>query len=61
MPAPSLRLLPGFPEHDAWILYAPEGDAALGLRNWMAYGASNRMGRYASRTRYVEVFLVQVG
>ncbi|GBF98546.1 hypothetical protein Rsub_11876 [Raphidocelis subcapitata] len=49
----------GFPAHDEWILYAPEGDPALGLRNWLAYGASRRMGRYASRTRYVEVFLVQ--
>ena len=54
-------ILPGFPEHDEFILYAPEGDHSLGLRNWLAYGASRRMGRYASRTRYVEVFLVQVG
>ena len=53
--------LPGFPSHDKWILYAPEGDPALGLRNWLAYGAARRMGRYASRTRFAEVFLVQVG
>lgn len=52
---------PGFPEHDAWILYAPEGDRSLGMRNWLAYNSARRMGRYAMRTQYVEVFLVQVG
>jgi hypothetical protein len=59
-PTPPHPTPKGFPQHHDWILYAPEGDAALGLRNWLAYGASNRMGRYASRTRYAEVFLVQV-
>ncbi|KAI8464000.1 MAG: coth protein-domain-containing protein [Monoraphidium minutum] len=51
----------GFPEHEDFILYAPEGDASLGLRNWLAYNAARRTGRYASRTRYAELFLVQDG
>jgi hypothetical protein len=50
----------GFPEHYQFILYAPEIDRSLGLRNWLAYNAARRMGRYAMRTLYAEVFLVQV-
>jgi hypothetical protein len=27
------------------------------MRNWLAYGMGRQMGRYASRTRYFELFL----
>lgn len=41
-------------------MYAPEGDQSLGLRNWLAYNSARRMGRYAMRTQYAELFLIQV-
>jgi hypothetical protein len=47
----------GMPENGDWILYAPYYyDEAL-VRNPLAYGLSNALGQYASRTRMVEVFL----
>ena len=46
----------GFPKDSDWVLYAPYPDKTM-LRDVLAYELSNQMGHYASRTRYVEVFL----
>ncbi|MCB9797056.1 MAG: CotH kinase family protein [Alphaproteobacteria bacterium] len=44
------------PEGADWVLYAPLNfDRAL-MRNALVYALSNRVGRYAVRTRFVEVF-----
>jgi hypothetical protein len=51
----NVRLL-GLPEENDWILYAGYNDGTL-LRNVVAFDAARRMGRYASRTRAVEVVL----
>ena len=48
--------LAGLPEDSDWVLYAPYFDRTL-LRDVLAYDLSNRIGRYAPRTRYVEVFM----
>ncbi len=44
----------GFPEEEDWILHAPFVDKSL-MRNMLIYDLSRGMGRYASRTRFVEV------
>ena len=46
----------GMPEGSDWVLNGPYSDKSL-MRNYLAYEFSNRIGRYASRTRFVEVFL----
>ena len=46
----------GMPADSDWILYAPYSDKTL-LRDVLAYELSNQFGHYASRTRFVEVFL----
>ena len=46
----------GMPEENDWVLYAPWQDKTM-IRNVLAYQLSNDMGRYASRTRYVELYL----
>jgi hypothetical protein len=46
----------GFPQESDWILYAPYTDKTL-MRDVLAYDWSNLIGRYAVRTRFVEVFL----
>ena len=46
----------GMPEENDWVLYAPYSDKSL-MRNVLAYELARRMGRYASRTRFVEVVL----
>ena len=47
----------GFPAESDWILFAPWSfDRAL-MRNAFMYELSNAAGRYAVRTRFVEVFL----
>lgn len=43
-----------YPEEEDWILYAPYSDKAL-VRNHLIYELSNDIGRYASRTKLVEV------
>ncbi|MBN1466697.1 CotH kinase family protein [candidate division KSB1 bacterium] len=48
--------LMGLPAENDWILYAPFLDRSL-LRNVLAYDLSRRLGQYASRTRYCELFL----
>ena len=45
----------GMPADDDWVLYAPYNDKAL-VRNVVAYATARRMGRYAARTRFVEVW-----
>jgi len=46
----------GLPEENDWILYAPYSDKSL-MRNVLMYELSNRMGNYASRTRFCELIL----
>ncbi len=48
--------LMGLPVENDWILNAPFIDKSL-MRNVLAYDLSRRMGHYASRTRYCELFL----
>ncbi len=48
--------LAGLPEDSDWVLYAPYFDRTQ-LRDVLAYELSNRIGRYAPRTRFVEVFV----
>jgi hypothetical protein len=43
------------PEAD-WVLYAPYEDKTL-IRDVLAYELANRMGHYAPRTRYLELFV----
>lgn len=53
------RLL-DMPEDSDWVLYAPYSDKTL-MRDVLAYELSNKMGRWAARTRFVEVFLNRSG
>jgi len=46
----------GMPADNDWVLYAPYVDRTL-MRDVLAYELSNRLGHYASRTRFVEVFI----
>ncbi|MDB6034435.1 MAG: hypothetical protein JWM16_4773 [Verrucomicrobiales bacterium] len=50
----------GFPPDSDWVLYAPYPDKTL-IRDVLAYELSNRLGHYASRTRFVEVFVNETG
>ena len=53
--------LTGLPADGDWVLYAPYYfDEAL-IRNPLAYTMSERIGRYAPRTRMVEVFVAENG
>ena len=44
------------PADDDWVLYAAYNDKTL-MRNAVAYATARRLGRYAARTRFVEVRL----
>ena len=47
----------GMPAESDWVMWGPYGfDPAL-MRNPLIYELSNQVGRYAVRTRFVEVFL----
>jgi hypothetical protein len=46
----------GMPSENNWIMSAPYDDKTL-IRNAIAYQLSRDMGRYAPRTRFVELFL----
>ena len=46
----------GLPAENNWIMHAPYDDKTL-MRNAIAYQLSRDMGRYAPRTRFVELFL----
>lgn len=49
------------PADSDWVLYAPlDYDRAL-IRNALAFRLSNEIGRYAPRTRFVEVFCADRG
>jgi CotH kinase protein/Chitobiase/beta-hexosaminidase C-terminal domain/Fn3 associated len=50
----------GFPKESDWVLYAPYPDKTL-MRDVLAFDLSNKMGRYASRVRFVEVFVCEGG
>ncbi len=51
----------GLPSHAEWALSDPlVYDRSL-IRNALAYALSNRIGRYAPRTRFAEVFMVNDG
>jgi hypothetical protein len=53
--------LTGLPADGDWVLYAPYYfDEAL-IRNPLAYAISREVGRYAPRTRMVEVFVAEWG
>lgn len=45
-----------FPDESDWVLHGPYVDKSL-IRNHLAYSLSNLIGRYAPRTRLVEVFV----
>lgn len=49
----------GLPSENDWILNANYTDKTF-LRNVLSYQLANEMGHYASRTKYVEVFLNNV-
>ncbi|MEL0009832.1 MAG: CotH kinase family protein, partial [Flammeovirgaceae bacterium] len=44
----------GFPEEEDWILYGPFSDKSL-IRNKLIYELSNEMGRYTTKTEFVEL------
>ncbi len=46
----------GFPADSDWILQGPYSDKSL-MRNFLSYKWSNDIGRYAVRTRFIEMFL----
>lgn len=52
----STVVLLGMPKESDWILYAPYTDKTC-IRNALSYDISNKMGRYAVRTRFCEVVL----
>ncbi|MHC5077194.1 MAG: CotH kinase family protein, partial [Planctomycetota bacterium] len=46
----------GLPSESDWIIHGPWSDRTL-MRNYQMYTWSNLIGRYASRTIFIEVFL----
>ena len=48
------KSLLGLPEEEDWILHGPYGDKSL-IRNAFAYQVANNIGRYAARTKFVEL------
>lgn len=46
----------GMPKESDWVLYAPYTDKSL-MRDFLAYEWSNLIGRYAPRTRFIEVYV----
>lgn len=50
----------GLPKQSDWVLYAPYTDKTL-MRDVLAYELSNTIGRYAPRTRFVEVYMDATG
>ena len=55
------RPMLGLPSHSEWVLSdSVFYDRAL-IRNALAFALSNRIGRYAPRTRFAEVFMVDDG
>jgi hypothetical protein len=55
------RSVLGLPPESDWVLYGPwDVDLSL-IRNALMYALSNRIGRWAPRTRFVEVFVESAG
>jgi len=50
----------GLAKENEWILYAPYPDKTL-MRDVLAYELSNALGRWAPKTRYVELFYNESG
>ena len=48
--------LMGMPEEEDWVLHGPYSDKSL-IRNKLIYDLSSDIGRYASRTRFVELII----
>ncbi|MCC6877054.1 MAG: CotH kinase family protein, partial [Sandaracinaceae bacterium] len=46
----------GMPADSDWVLYGPYSDKSL-LRNYLFYGWSRAIGRYAPRVQFVEAFV----
>ena len=46
----------GMPEEEDWVLHGPYSDKSL-MRNKLIYDLASDMGRYASRTRFVELII----
>lgn len=51
----------GLPAESDWILYAPDNFEPVLMHNPLAYQLSNEIGRYAPRTRFVEVYINTTG
>ncbi len=51
----------GMPAESDWVLYAPNNFEPVLMHNPLAYQLSNEIGRYAPRTRFVEVYLNTTG
>ena len=51
----------GMPPESDWVLYAPNNFEPVLIHNPLAYRLSNEIGRYAPRTRFVEVYLNTTG
>lgn len=47
----------GLPADSDWVLYAPNNFEPILIHNPLAYDLSNQIGRYAPRTRFVEVYV----
>lgn len=50
----------GFPPESDWVLYAPYPDKTL-MRDVLAYELHAKMGHWAARSRFVEVFVNKTG
>jgi hypothetical protein len=55
------RPILGMPSDSDWVLSDPVGYDRSLLRNALGFALSNRIGRYAPRTRFAEVFMVDDG
>ena len=44
------------PEENDWVLYAPWQDKSM-IRNIITYRMSNDLGKYAPRTKLIELYL----
>lgn len=51
----------GMPAESDWILYAVNDQEPVLIHNPYAYDLANQMGRYAPRTRFVELYLNETG
>ena len=51
----------GLPANSDWVLYGIDGFEPVLIHNPFAHQLSRDIGRYSSRTRFVEVYLVQTG